>query len=166
MTPVGHAAFAYLAAAPRTAGVRAPIWVVVGSMLPDVLDKSLLLLRVFPWSRTIGHSAAVWAAALCVVYLWDLEARPVPRARWLCWGALSHLVCDLVDDFGAGFESTGYAFTAWFGFPWTNPDMAAWSVGAAFPPTRAVSTLELGCYALCAAYLWWQRQQDSILIRP
>ena len=81
MTPLGHAAFAYLATAPRTGRAQAPFWAIAGAMLPDVIDKSLLLLGVFPWGRTVGHAAAIWAATLCVITLWDLEVRPVPMAR-------------------------------------------------------------------------------------
>lgn len=157
MTPIGHAAFAYLAVAPRTSAARAPMWAVVGAMLPDIIDKSLMLLHVFPWGRTFGHSAPVWAAVLCLALLWNLEARPAPAAIWLSWGAISHLACDLIDDFSAGFESTGYAFTSWFAFPWTNADLNWWRVTAAFPPTRAVSALELCCWGLLVMYVWWRR---------
>lgn len=163
MTPVGHVAFAYLAAAPRTIDVRAPLFVVAGALLPDVVDKSLWLLGVFPWGRTVGHAAIVWAGILALVYLWDLSARPIPWARWLAWGGVSHLVCDLVDDFSAGFESSAYAFSAWFGFPLTNPDMWPWIVRPGFPPTRPVSALELGCYGLVGVYLWSRRRRSFSL---
>ena len=164
MTPFGHAAFAYLAFAPRLrrAASRAPFYAIGGALLPDVVDKSLMIAGAFPWGRTVGHSAAAWGAILAVVYLWHLAAQPIPRVVWVTWGAISHLVADLIDDFSAGFESLAYAFSAWFGFPWTNPDMYPWIVQPGFATPRDVSAFEVACIGLCIIYIVWRRREEYL----
>lgn len=117
----------------------------LGALLPDLIDKSLMLIGVTPYGRTVGHSLVFW---LFTSWLWMLAVgRRLPRARWLglvLLGGISHLVVDLVDDVVEGFEYSGYPFSAWFGWPWTNPDMWSPKVSHVFPVwAYATTSLEL-----------------------
>lgn len=149
MNPPGHFALAYLASRPR-ASALAPL--LVGTFFPDVVDKSLMGLGVTPFGRTVGHSLFFWTTALL---LWMIaDARGLERARVLglfVAGGLLHLGVDLADDVVEGFESMGYAFSAWFGWPYTNPDMWSWRVPHLWEPRPyATTSLELITLALTA----------------
>ncbi len=108
----------------------------------------------------MGHSAFVWAL-LGVVWLVAFRRRaPETGARlgFVLLGALSHLGADLVDDAVEGLERSGYVFSAWFGWPFTNPDM--WNVRSPHlfaPMAHAVTTLELATVAACLWHLARQR---------
>ena len=149
MNPAGHLAVSYLVARRRWA------WgpVLAGTFLPDVLDKSLMLAGVSQYGRTIGHSALLWGT---VALLWMLAARlRLPTARLVglvLLGGASHLAIDLVDDLVQGLESSGYVFSAWFGWPWTNPDMHPIRVAPLFVSRDSYRTtsLELATLVVCA----------------
>ncbi|MCZ7685643.1 MAG: hypothetical protein M5U28_45445 [Sandaracinaceae bacterium] len=67
-------------------------------------------------------------------------------------GGFSHLAVDLIDDVAEGLERSGYVFSAWLGWPLTNPDM--WSVTSPHvlePTPFAVTALEASTVAVC---LW------------
>lgn len=151
MNAPGHLAAAYLVAG-GTPRVRARLLpVAVGALLPDLIDKPLLWLDFTPYGRTIGHSLLLWGSALL---LWLIVQRPMAKSSSsaVLVGAASHLAVDLLDDVVEGFERTGYAFSAWFGWPVTNPDMASVEVPHLLAPmAHAVTTLEVATVAAC---LW------------
>lgn len=153
MNVPGHLASAYLLVArgetPRSLARLAPAW--LGALLPDLLDKPAMWSGVTPYGRTVGHSLLLWAALLA---LWLLAGRARPRG-WassglVLAGGISHLAVDLVDDVAEGLERSGYVFSAWLGWPLTNPDM--WSVTsphALEPMPFAVTALETATVAVC-----------------
>lgn len=154
MYVAGHIATAYFVARrdgrPRVASRIAPAW--LGALLPDLVDKPAQWIGLTPYGRAVGHSALLWAA-LALVWLAVLwRPRSANHAAFLLLGGLSHLAIDLVDDVVEGLERSGYVFSAWFGWPITNPDM--WNVSAPHvlaPATYAVTTLEMATVAAC---LW------------
>lgn len=147
MNAPGHLAAAYFVG--RGAAPARLLPVALGALLPDLIDKPLLWLGFTPYGRTVGHSLLLWGSALL---LWLALRRPQPWSSAILLGAFSHLAVDLIDDVVEGFERTGYAFSAWLGWPVTNPDMASVKVPhllEAMP--HAVTTLEV---AIVAACLW------------
>ena len=158
MNPAGHLAVGYLVARADRASLR-PVW--VGMFLPDLIDKPLLLVGYTPYGRSIGHSLFFWcvmAVLWMVAYAWRFT-----RARTfaaLLVGGLSHLAVDLADDAVMGLERSGYAFSAWMGWPWTNPDMWSVRVPKLFAPDSAATTsLELLVLLACAIVLVRARPQ-------
>lgn len=124
----------------------------LGSLAPDLIDKGLRLLGVFPWGRTVGHSVVVLAAvALVAVIGRALE----PRARWpiaLALGWAGHLVADLVADLELGLLHRGDIWSAWMLAPWYNADQMAVSVrpcvGSEAPWAIAEMAVVIGAVAL------------------
>ncbi len=157
MNVPGHLATAYLLVrrgeAPRLAERAAPAC--LGALLPDLADKPAMWAGLTPYGRTLGHSLLAWAL---VGALWLVARRP----RWLAFvlvGGLSHLAVDLVDDVAEGLERSGYVFSAWFGWPLTNPDM--WNVASPHvmhPMPFAVTALEMATVAVC---LWHVVRQHA-----
>jgi hypothetical protein len=126
----------------------------LGALLPDLVDKPALYLGLTPYGRTVGHGVLVWAllSVVWAVALWRRGSTAGALAGWVLLGGLSHLVIDLIDDVVEGLERSGYVFSAWFGWPLTNPDM--WNVKSPHvlaPMAHAVTTLELVTVAAC---LW------------
>lgn len=147
----GHLAVAYLLGRRRSdARLERAAWIAGGAILPDVIDKSAMLVGLTPYGRTVGHSASLWALLL-LGWIWA-RARGLSRAPALgliTLGGVSHLLVDLVDDVFEGFERTGYAFSAWAGWPHTNPDMWSVQVPHLWPHMRhPTTTLELLTVAL------------------
>lgn len=153
----GHLSVGYLLAR-RGATTRAPLAAAcLGALLPDLIDKALLLARATPHGRSVGHSVLVW-------WLWALWALATTRraheqvagealVRWIVLGAVSHLGADLINDLVAGLLYTRYLFSAWYGFPvWTPDDGHCIIAAPALIPCRDCTTpLELAVIALA---LW------------
>lgn len=118
----GHVALAHVLARRRRADAKVSQvgWTVVGALLPDVVDKGLRLAGVFPWGRTVGHSAYVLTLFALVALLVKREA-----VFWLMAGWVSHLFADLTDDVICGIQATGYVFATWYTWPYFNPDLNA-----------------------------------------
>lgn len=155
VTPPGHLAVGYLVARgslPRLGSSVAPA--LLGALLPDLMDKPALWMGFTPYGRTVGHSAIVWAlfSLAWVVAFRRRASVSASIAGFVVLGGLSHLAIDLVDDVIEGLERSGYVFSAWFGWPFTNPDM--WNVRSPHllaPMAYAVTTLEVATVAAC---LW------------
>jgi hypothetical protein len=166
VTPPGHLAVAYLLArrgvVARGLWHAAPVW--LGALLPDLADKSLQWLKLTPYGRTVGHSVLVW---LALAVAWRLVApRVLPKTAsasgLVILGGFSHLAIDLVDDLVEGVERTGYVFSAWFGWPFTNPDMWNAKCPHLFAPLpHAVTTLELATVATCLLHVAGTRRARS-----
>lgn len=128
MTVFGHVAFAYVASRYRTPSRHVAVLVILGALLPDMIDKPLRLLGVYPWGRTIGHSIFTWALLVGFVLLIDLLLYRLPGSKWVLFGAMTHLVADLTDDIVSGFQFAGFALTSWGFWPLANPDDLYWIV--------------------------------------
>lgn len=92
--------------------------VIVGALIPDVVDKTLKIAHIYPWGRTVCHSAYV-------LTLFALVALLIKR-QWFIWfvaGWVSHLFVDLTDDVICGVQATGYVFATWYAWPYYNPDL-------------------------------------------
>lgn len=167
MNVAGHLALAYLLARRRRRAWLARLEAIaLGALLPDLIDKSLMLIGATPHGRTVGHSFVFW---LFVTWLWMLAVgRRLPRAGWLggvLVGGISHLAVDFVDDVVEGVEHSGYIFSAWFGWPWTNPDMWQPRVEHLFPTWEfATSSLEL--VTLIAVALLARRDGRRLAVSP
>ncbi|HEY8429834.1 MAG TPA: metal-dependent hydrolase [Sandaracinaceae bacterium] len=156
MNAPGHLATAYLLArrggSPRFALRFASL--ALGALLPDLADKPAMWAGATPYGRTVGHSMLVWGALLL---LWAafVAWRGTEASRGLglvVLGGFSHLLVDFADDVAEGLERSGYVFSAWFGWPLTNPDM--WNVTSPHLLPRVpftVTTLEMATVAAC---LW------------
>ena len=126
----GHLAVAHLVAR-RRGPVRFDRLglVTLGALLPDIIDKPLMFAGVTPYGRTVGHSLVFWAFALLLFMVAaGRRLRRTPALGLVVAGGISHLLVDLVDDLVEGFQSSGFAFSAWAGWPITNPDMWSWRV--------------------------------------
>jgi hypothetical protein len=86
----GHIAIA-VAAAEATGSERAAA--VAGNLYPDVVDKSLRLLKLTPRGRWMAHGLPLLTATLAVSHL----ALPRPRWRAFVLGYFSHLAADHYD---------------------------------------------------------------------
>jgi hypothetical protein len=98
-----------------------------------------MALDVFPWGRTIGHSALLWALVAPI-------ARG-PRARAFVLGALSHLLADLADDAVAGLVQGGHLYSAWAAFPFATADDFELELRNGRQVDELPTTLELGTIA-------------------
>jgi hypothetical protein len=141
MSPAGHLAGAWFLSR-RALGLEIPVF--MGMLVPDLIDKWLLAMRLTPYGRTVGHSVLLWGA---MTLLWALASMPRRSAAFLL-GGFAHLVIDLGDDVVDGFERSGYAFSAWLGFPITNPDLYEWRVPHLLPREIGhVTSIELATVA-------------------
>ena len=137
----GHVAFAHALATRKPWGVRGlrerALPLIVGALLPDILDKSLRFAGVFPWGRTVGHSAYVLTLFALIALL--------AKREWFVWvmaGWVSHIVADFTDDAVCAVQSTGYVFAAWFAWPYFNPDMYPVVVTPIHPAKTCLSVYE------------------------
>lgn len=157
MQITGHLALATLTHLRVGARTRLP-YLAFGTLLPDLIDKSLWLAGFTVYGRSVGHSLLFWGAWVALGRLVVRGRRPKgasgpsrPTAAWedVALGGALHLGADLADDVFDGLERSGALFSAWWGWPWTNPDMlGVWVEPAATMPfvvsayvsTWAVST--------------------------
>jgi membrane-bound metal-dependent hydrolase YbcI (DUF457 family) len=78
-------------------------WLALGCLLPDVIDKPVFLVaqwmgaesRHFDTARMVGHTAFLAAAIAFVAWRWQS-----PRWAALAYGIPTHLVLDVVTDYG------------------------------------------------------------------
>jgi hypothetical protein len=142
----GHLAVGYFVGRARGGAMVAAL---VGAILPDLIDKPAQLFGLTPYGRSVGHSLIVWSL------LWIVSAprstlRSVAILRTAIASASVHLATDLVDDVAEGFERSGFAFSGWFGWPVTDPDMWNLRVPHAFARAEGIPTLlELATIACC-----------------
>jgi len=69
-----------------------------------------------------------------------------------------HLATDLVDDLVEGVQRSGYVFSAWLGWPWTNPDVMNVQVTPILGAGSFTTTLlEVLTVLLCAAMAYRDR---------
>ncbi len=148
MTVFGHVAFAYVASRYQTPSRHVAALAILGALLPDMIDKPLRLLGLYPWSRTVGHSVVTWVLVLGFVLLVDVLLRRLPGSRWVLFGAMTHLIADLTNDVAAGFQFAGYALTSWGLWPMASPDDWDWKV-------VPVGTLDTGVTSYEAAFLFF-----------
>ena len=111
MYPPGHVAVAWLTAS-VTGSERGwrMLFVVLGALLPDLIDKALWVSGLVPGTRGVGHSLLLWCA-LGLLALWGGTPRLVAVGGW------SHLVADVLDDALCGVFSTGTVITGWLAWP-------------------------------------------------
>ncbi|MBA2662010.1 MAG: metal-dependent hydrolase [Bradymonadaceae bacterium] len=169
----GHLAVGYLVVvaaggASRGAnliGALVPVW--VGVLTPDIIDKSIKLVGLSVFGRTVGHS--VLSLAL-IVGMWAMLARRewkhASKLGWFVAGVGLHLITDLVNDLVAGVMYTRYLFSAWFSWPYMNPDMAAWQVESVLSPYNFHFTpLEIVTVVL-ALWMTFQRRRVRLIVDP
>ena len=135
-------------------------WVVLGCVLPDLLDKPLfvaarLLHRpgmdhwyLLRGSRLFGHTLFF----LALVFFASAFLRSVPL-RAVAWGVATHLLLDLVPDFAAGFFFTFRTWLFWPVFGWGFPP--AYGGRLVHGIDRELATYLAGD-AIGAALLVWQ----------
>lgn len=102
----------------------------LGGMMPDLIDKPLLLLKITPYGRSVGHALTTSLLVLGVA-AWPLAAGLFAGSRKLLYRSVfltfavswwAHLFIDLFDDTVASFLYSGQLFTAWMGWPYLTPD--------------------------------------------
>ena len=97
-------------------------WLALGCLLPDVIDKPIWLVAQwlgaasehFDTARVIGHTAFLAAAVVFVAWRWRS-----PRWVALAYGIPTHLVLDVVTDFGIG-RGLG-VWKSWLFWPFEIP---------------------------------------------
>lgn len=149
----GHVAAAWLGARAlaRPALARPFGWLLAGSLLPDVLDKSILWAGLSPWGRTVGHSVFVWLALGGVAVLLARWGRP--SASLLVIAGWSHLVLDMLNDLLAGVLYSGWVFSLWFSWPLFNPDMGMLPTTPLLDAPARMTPWEVSVVVFCS--LWW-----------
>lgn len=127
----GHLAIGFLAAAGNALAHKRPIHIrqelypaLIGSLTPDVIDKTIKLSGISPFGRTIGHSLLTLTLLTLIWQLVSLRSnKPHPILGWWIVGIGLHIATDFFNDIVAGIYYTGYMFTAWATWPYLNPDM-------------------------------------------
>ena len=104
MYPPGHLAFGYICYSlyfhirwKRPPPGDETLILLLGTQFPDLVDKPLALLGVFPYSRYVGHSLIT--IALLVVFLWFVTKTAPSRRRLVApftVGAISHSIADII----------------------------------------------------------------------
>ena len=109
-------------------GMRALMWpCAFGVLLPDLIDKPLLLAGWTPQGRTLGHSLGLWFLACALCALWQQRRWP---GRWaLSWVSIGwglHLGGDLVEAGVVGLLWGTPMVTSWWMWPWADADLWMW----------------------------------------
>lgn len=120
----GHIAVGQLLAWPpgEVFDGRRSFAIILGALMPDVIDKTLRLIDVFPWGRTVGHSVFFWILVALIAALASERGRGTALTAFAL-GGLSHIIADFADDLVGGLHYTGYVVSAWFTWPYFNPDL-------------------------------------------
>lgn len=165
MLPLGHVAVAYAVfsltrrngSTPTTGTTMA---VVVGSQLPDVVDKPLAWgLHLLPTGRTLGHS--LLTAGVVVLLLW--YTLPVRRnlVVALAVGWCSHTIADMLTTMLAGATpSWGTLLWPLTPVPPYETELSAVARISAVD-VLAVSVLELSLFSV-AVLLWYRDGRPGI----
>lgn len=170
----GHIAFAWLSTR-RWVRLRAPgsyrkhvlAPVILGALLPDLIDKPIYLTNLSLYGRTVGHSVLFFALLCAVAALAQQRGRGEARIAlsWLAAGTGTHLLLDLVEGFVEGALHGPYVFTSWWLWPYFTPDTL--KIPFAFAPLapRAHYTgwIEAGVVLIITAYLLkrrWARTRE------
>lgn len=164
----GHLAIGFLAASGNALAHKRPLDfrhelypVLIGSLTPDIIDKSIKLFGISPFGRTIGHSLLTLVLLTLIWKFLSLRSnKHHPILGWWIIGFGLHLATDFFDDIIDGLFFTGYLFTASFTWPYLNPDMFAFRTIPLFTNCAKCTTpAEYGTVALaiCVALVLHQR---------
>jgi len=159
MFPLGHVGIGTQIVPPRIREQLRWRWVVLGCLLPDIVDKPLYLgaillrragadhLDLLRGSRLFGHT--LFFLALLAVAASYLRSAPL---RAVSWGVATHLVLDLVPDFASGYF---FGFRHWLLWP-----LFGWG----FPPAYG-GRLVLGVDREFATYVVGDLLGAALLVR-
>ena len=129
---------------------RFPIhWLVIGSALPDVVDRSLFWLGLTPYTHTVAHSIAV-AGPACAAAIWLVG----PRGVALSIGWLGHIGTDFVNVLTTKGLSTTLHYVLYFSPPPVR-DGAFSSVTIPVPGTGLGHTIHPLLLVVESALLCW-----------
>lgn len=127
----GHIAFAW-ASTRRWAGLRGPgsyrkhvlAPVILGALLPDLIDKPIYLAQLSIYGRTLGHSLLFFGLLCAIAALAQQRKRGEARIAlsWLAAGTGTHLLLDLIEGLLEGILHGPYIFTSWWLWPYLTPD--------------------------------------------
>lgn len=118
MWPLGHAAVAYLCYTGRCRARSeaspvdfAAVVVLVGSQVPDLVDKPLAwYLGILPTGRSLAHSLLVIGPLVGLVYLIAAQSRRAEYGVAFGVGAVSHV---LVDALPSLWDGTDPSYLLW-----------------------------------------------------
>lgn len=129
---------------------RFPIqWLVLGSALPDLVDRPLYWLGLTPYTHTVAHSIAV-AGPLCAVAIWLLG----PRGAALAIGWFGHIGTDFLNVLTTKGLSTAAHYVLYFDPPPAGQDAFS-SVTIPLPRTGIGHTIHPLLLLLESALLCW-----------
>jgi len=170
MWPWGHIGVAYLLYWVYCRGrFRRPprpepaIAVLVGSQLPDVIDKPLAWwLGVFPTGRDLGHSLLFATVLIPIVYTVAFRYDRIEAATAFAIGHLSHLLADLPPRAFLGYPfSTEFLFwpivshdTFSYNEQLFEPPAIVELVVTPFTDSAVYFTLQIGLFVL-AVGIWY-----------
>ncbi|EMA39154.1 hypothetical protein [Halobiforma nitratireducens] len=141
-----HLAMGYLIAVYS----RYPVaYLVLGSAMPDLLDRSLYWLGLTPFTHTVGHSLAV-ALPVALALAWLFGTRGVAFAV----GWLVHIVTDFLNVLTTrGFSETAYYVL--FLSPPPSDEVTFATVTVGVPTTEITHTVHPVILALEVGVLCW-----------
>lgn len=173
----GHLSVGFLASAGKALAHNRPLYlrnelfpVLIGSLTPDIIDKSIKLFGISPFGRTVGHSLLTLTL---LTLIWQLLVRrrnkPHPILGWWTFGIGMHIATDFLNDIIDGLFYTSYLFSAWATWPYFNPDMYQVRAIPLFEPCKKCTTpAEYGiiAVALCVALFLRRRAAAAAIHAP
>ncbi|KAB1198224.1 metal-dependent hydrolase [Haloferax sp. MBLA0078] len=171
MFPLGHLAFGYLSYVLIRLARQEPLpqgWllltVLVGTQIPDIIDKPLSYVGILPSGRSLGHSVLVIAPILVVVVLWAHREGHTEYAIAGSVGLLSHYVGDVYKTALTG-DWWSMRFLLWPLYPVSPSDgTPPWIrviESSGDPQYRAQNALAVFAVLLWAANKIWRAQRNS-----
>lgn len=167
MFPLVHPGIAYLAYAVvrRLTGTDPPAdlpttALVVGALLPDLVDQPLYYAVDLPSTRTVGHSLLV-AVPVCVAVVAAVRRSVLPNAVGIGFGVgyLSHSVADALWPLLLGlYEELGYLLWPVIHSP---PYVGQKPLGTVGDVTVTTLWIELPILAV-ALVLWWRHGRPGL----
>jgi membrane-bound metal-dependent hydrolase YbcI (DUF457 family) len=126
--PFGHIGIGTSIVPPRIREQLRWRWIVLGCLLPDIIDKPLFIaarllhrpgadhLYLLSGSRLFGHTLFL----LAVLFIAAGRLRSAPL-RAIGWGVATHIVLDLLPDFVSGYFFQFRHWLLWPLFGWGFP---------------------------------------------
>lgn len=134
----------------------------LGTLTPDIIDKSLLYLEVTSHGRTVGHSLFTLVGLVAAwLVIGKLKATVGGVMGFWILGIFAHHITDVVDDFVRGVLHGRQLISSWFLWPAVDQDHWRWLFWGYFKEYRFSVALEVAVVfvAILAAWSDWRRRK-------